>query len=159
MKWVIVLLFLTDEVFPAVEGVIFDVEKDVVEDSSPVVFGAEAAGQFDKFFAEDDFFGGGFRYGHPDGAGFADGIEGFDDEEEGEPVLLRHLYGVDILLDVLFVKEVVEVDVFAEDAGEADGAVSFGEGGEVVRHDRFAEAEADVIFLLVGDDEQVPLVE
>ena len=66
MKWVIVLLFLADEVFPAVEGVIFDVEKDVVEDSSPVVFGGEAAGQFDEFFAEDDFLGSGFRYGHPD---------------------------------------------------------------------------------------------
>ena len=159
MKWVFVLLFLTDEVFPAVEGVIFDVEKDVVEDSSPVVFGAEAAGQFDEFFAEDDFFCGGLRYGHPDGAGFAHSIEGFDDEEEGELMLLRHLYSVDILLDMFFVKEIVEVDMFAEDAGETDGAVSFGEGGEVVRHDRFAEAEADVIFLLVGDDEQVPLVE
>ena len=48
------------------------------------------------------------------------------------------------------------MDVFTQDAGEADRHVSLGEGGKVVRHDGFSEAESDVVFFLVGDDEEVP---
>ena len=56
---------VSDEVLPAAEGVVLDVKECVVEDASPVVFGAESAGHFDELFAQYGLAGVGVGHHHP----------------------------------------------------------------------------------------------
>ena len=148
-----------DEAFPSVVGVAADVVKEVVKYSPPVAFGSESARYFQKFLAKDWFVRTGVKEGDPHSAGFAVRVERFHNEDECEAVGLWHVQPSHILADLLVCAHGLDTDVFAKDVAAADALVGLRDERQVVRHDRLAEAHADVVLLLVGNDELVPLVE
>ena len=136
-----------------------DVEQEVVKYSAPIVFETEAAGNFEKFLAQDGFVAAGIDERDPHGAGLAARIKGFHDEEEGETVGLGRVDSAHILADLFVRAYGLDADVVAQDVSDFHGLVGFGDPREVVAHDGLAEAHADVVLLLVGNDELVPLVQ
>ena len=72
---------------------------------------------------------------------------------------LWHLKPAYVLAYLLVRTYCFDTDILTKDIAGTDRFVGFGDLCEVVAHDRLPETHADVVLLLVGNDELVPFVE